>query len=110
MTGPGNGWWGLKCRLLEQRPEGAGSVDTGLTRARIEMLRIDLQRELEQLRHDLRQLWPTSAMSASDCICGDETVDRADQAEAEVRDRMRARCVQIVAALDRIRRGTYGRC
>ena len=76
----------------------------------IEVLRIDLQRELVQLRRDLRQLGPTNVRSACDWICGDEHAGRADQAESEVRDRMRARCAQIVVALDRISRGTFGRC
>jgi len=86
------------------------SVDSGLTRAKIEVLRIDLRHELDQLRRDLRQLWPTNVKSESAWISGDAHAGRADQAESEVRDRMRARCAQIVAALDRIRRGTYGRC
>jgi RNA polymerase-binding transcription factor DksA len=88
----------------------AGSVDSGLTRARIEVLRIELQRELEQLRRNLRQLWPRKARSTSDWFSGDADAGRTDQAESEVRDRVRARCAQIVVALDRIRRGTYVRC
>jgi len=85
----------------------ARSVSSGLTRARIGVLRIDLQRELEQLRRDLRQLRPGNVRSAPEWICGDA---HAESAECEDRAAKTARCAQVVTALDRIRRGTYGRC
>lgn len=88
----------------------AGPVSHSLNRARIEILRIELQRELEQLRRKLRQEWPSNVRSVSNWIPGDAQGGWVEQAKSTVRDRMRARCAQVVAALDRIRRDTYGRC
>ena len=85
----------------------ARSVSSELTCARIGVLRIDLQRELEQLRRDLRQLRPGNVRSAPDWICGDA---HSEPAKCEDRAAKTARCAQIVVVLDRIRRGTYGRC
>jgi len=85
----------------------ARSVSSELTCARIGVLRIDLQRELEQLRRDLRRLRPGNVRSAREWICGDA---HSEPAKCEDRAAKTARCAQIVVVLDRIRRGTYGRC
>lgn len=75
-----------------------------LTAARIEKLRDELRGELARLRGRLKE-WPSEAR----LVCRSRYVI-ADGMQAELCDRMDARCAQILAALDRVRDGTYGHC
>ena len=75
-----------------------------MTAARIEKLRDELRGELAQLQRRLKE-WPSEALVA----CQSRSMS-ADDSQAELCDRMDVQCTQILAALDRVRDGTYGRC
>lgn len=75
-----------------------------LTAARIEELRDELRGELGRLRRRLIE-WPSEAWM----VCQGRYMG-PDDVQAELCDRMDVQCTQILAALDRVRDGTYGRC
>jgi len=66
-----------------------------LTAARIEQLRDELRSELARLRR---------------MVACQSRYARSDVVQAELSDRMGVRSAQILAALDRVKAGTYGRC
>jgi RNA polymerase-binding transcription factor DksA len=88
----------------------AGPDDT-LTSARIDKIRDELGLELAQLKHRLAVAWPSVTLEASEGQY-DSAVDqvRAKQRAAAFFDRLQERRGEILDALDRMQKGTYGRC
>jgi RNA polymerase-binding transcription factor DksA len=85
--------------------------DDALTTARIENIRGELERELARLKHRLTVALPSRILD----VCEGQHAAAVDdeftkQCGADFRDRLQERCAEILGALDRIQKGSYGRC
>lgn len=82
-----------------------------LTTTRIGRIRQELDRELAQLRRSFAEAWPREAHTAGGCKY-DVSVDhaRAKRRASGLYDRLQERRAEILGALERMQRGSYGRC
>ncbi len=87
-----------------------GPGDT-LTSARIDKIRDELGFELAQLKHRLAVAWPRKVLAACEGQY-DTAVDHilAKQRAANLFDRLQERRGELLGALNRLQKGTYGRC
>jgi RNA polymerase-binding transcription factor DksA len=87
------------------------SSPDALTTTRITRIRQELDRELAQLKRSFAEAWPREAHTAVGCQY-DVSVDhaRAGRRASGLYDRLQERRAEILGALERIQRGSYGRC
>jgi len=81
----------------------------GLSATRIDRLRKDLQQELARLKHSLAAAWPQEVQVENQRRLSVDHTDAGFLA-SDLYDRLQERRAVIVAALDRMQAGTYGRC
>lgn len=85
------------------------SFRKGLSAARIDCLRDELQQELARVKHSLATVWPQEVqMENRSRISADHT--DAGFLASDLYDRLQERRALILAALERMRLGTYGCC
>lgn len=82
-----------------------------LTTTRMGRIRQELDRELAQLKRSFAEAWPREAQTAGDCKY-DVSVDHAQarRRASGLYDRLQGRRAEILGALERMQRGSYGRC
>ena len=87
------------------------SSPDALTTTRIARLRQELDRELAELKRSFAEVWPHEALTAGDSKY-DLTVDhvQAKRRATGYYDRLQERRAEILGALERIQRGSYGHC
>ena len=85
------------------------SSRNGLSATRIDCLREELQQELARLKHSLAMVWPQEVQVENRSRLSADHTDAGFLA-SDLYDRLQARRGVIVAALDRMRVGKYGRC
>ena len=82
-----------------------------LTATRIRRIRHELDRELAQLKRSFAEAWPHEALRAGESKY-DVSVDhvQAKRRASGFYDRLQERRTEVLGALERIQRGSYGRC
>ena len=85
--------------------------DDALTTARVNKIREELGCELDLLKRRLALAWPRKVLAANEGEY-DMAVDHvlAKQRATDLYDRLQERRAEILAALDRIEKGSYGSC